>query len=220
MRLANINSLKYLTLLLLSVALPAQAERLQLVVQDEAGTPLADAVLMAPGPAPTPLATPAIMDQINKAFVPHVLVVEQGRSVHFPNSDDIRHHVYSFSKPKPFEIKLYSGSQQSPILFDKPGVVALGCNIHDSMAGYIVVSDTQHVAQTDASGKAVIEVTDRNAPLRVWHPLLLKGNQAAVEMPLPAAASNGVTTVTLSVLAPQNPESSHGFTNRFRSNAR
>lgn len=219
MRLAYHKPLKYMALLLSSVALDVQAEPLQLRVQDEAGAPLADAVLMAPGARPTPPATPAIMDQVNKTFVPHVLVVEQGRSVHFPNSDDIRHHVYSFSKPKPFEIKLYEGSQQAVILFDKPGIVALGCNIHDGMAGYIVVSDTQNVAQTDTNGKATLEVTDRNAPIRAWHPLLLKGNQAAVDMPLPAA-SNGVITITLSVLAPSQPEHGHGFSNRFRTHAR
>lgn len=219
MRLANRNRLNYLALLAMSLALPVQAETVQLQVLDEAGAPLADAVIMAPGTLPTPPVAPAIMDQINKAFVPHVLIVEQGRSVHFPNSDDIRHHVYSFSKPKPFEIKLYSGSQQDPVLFDKPGIVALGCNIHDGMAGYIVVSDTPHVAQTDASGKATLELSDRNVPIRAWHPLLLKGNQAAIEMPLPPA-NNGITTITLSVLTPKTSKPDNGFTNRFRSNAR
>lgn len=220
MRFAIRKPLKFLSLLFWASSLPAVAEPVRLLVQDEKGAPLADAVIMAPGPAAIPPASAAVMDQINKTFVPHVLVIEQGRHVVFPNSDNIRHHVYSFSKPKPFEIKLYSGSQQSPILFDKPGIVALGCNIHDSMSGYIVVSDTANVAQTDATGKVVLNVKDRDALLRVWHPLLLKGNQSAIQIPLPAASNDGVTTITLSLMAPANPNPSSGFTNRFRANAR
>ncbi len=62
------------------------------------------------------------------------------------------HHVYSFSEAKTFELALYKGNAHPPLVFDRPGVVVLGCNIHDSMLGYILVVDTPHFASTDAAG--------------------------------------------------------------------
>lgn len=206
-------------LLTLATVRGVNAEPVRLLVKDESGQPLADVVVMAKASSASVNPEPAIMDQIDKAFVPHILVIEQGRSVKFPNSDAIRHHVYSFSKTKPFEIKLYSGSQQAPIVFDQPGVVALGCNIHDWMIGYIVVSDTAAVAKTDSAGTATLETDDTSAPLRLWHPRLLKGSQAAIEIPLPAPDPAGVSHLTLSVKPSPHAKPASGFGNRFRSNA-
>ena len=143
----------------------------QFLVVDAAGQPVANAVLMAAAPAPEPQVQPQIMDQVNKTFVPHVLTVSRGQAVEFPNSDDIRHHVYSFSEAKPFEIKLYKGKPGAPVMFDQSGIVVLGCNIHDAMVGYIVVSDTAW-AQTGADGKASLPVTEQATMVRVWHPRL------------------------------------------------
>ncbi len=213
------NHLITFVLFMLATVRGVSAEPVRLLVKDDAGQALSEVVVMAKGAPASVNPEPAIMDQINKAFVPHVLVIEQGRSVKFPNSDDIRHHVYSFSKTKPFEIKLYSGSQQAPIVFDQPGVVALGCNIHDWMIGYIVVSDTAAVAKTNSTGTATLEIGDKSAPLRLWHPRLLKGSQAAVDMPLPAPDKAGVTHLTLSVKPLPNVKPASGFGNRFRSNA-
>lgn len=195
------------------------AEPVRLLVQDSTGHPLADAVIMANAAAASVSPEPAVMDQIGKAFVPHVLVIEQGRAVKFPNSDAIRHHVYSFSKPKPFEIKLYSGSQQVPVVFDKPGVVALGCNIHDWMIGYIVVSDTAVVAKTDNEGTAVLNITEKTSPLRLWHPRLMQGAQSTIEMPLPPPDKDGIARLTLNVKPLQGTKPAAGFGNRFRNNA-
>src|SRR5882757_8652807 len=86
---------------------------------------------------------PAILDQINKEFVPEVLVVRVGTSVLFPNSDSVAHQVYSFSPAKKFALPLYRGRPYPPVVFDKAGTVTLGCNIHDQMVGYIVVSEAQ-----------------------------------------------------------------------------
>ena len=83
-----------------------------------------------------------IVDQINLEFVPHVKPVVVGSPVYFPNKDDVRHHVYSFSPAKRFELPLYSGTPAAPVVFDRPGIVAIGCNIHDWMLGYIYVAET------------------------------------------------------------------------------
>lgn len=151
---------------------------LKVDVRNDQDAPVADAVvsLYAREPvADQQSAQPrAVMDQIDKRFVPHVLPVRAGTAVSFPNSDDIRHHVYSFSKPKRFEIKLYTGVPGEPVVFDEPGVVVLGCNIHDWMRGYILVADTPHFAKTDGNGNVDFEgVPAGSYQLSVWHPWLL-----------------------------------------------
>ena len=150
------------------------AANVQVKVVDHKGEPLQYAVIAlnysgASGKAGRP--DRRAMDQIDKEFVPHVLVVEKGTPVYFPNKDDIRHHVYSFSKPKEFELPLYKGTPAKPVVFDKTGEVKLGCNIHDWMLGYIYVVDTPYFAVTDASGKAVVaNVPAGTATATLWHP--------------------------------------------------
>ena len=110
------------------------------------------------------------MDQVNKQFAPHMLVVQQGAQVSFPNSDSIKHHVYSFSSAKTFELKLYSQQMETSILFDRTGVIELGCNIHDWMLGYIYVVDTPYFAQSDSDGSTLIEAPSGQYTISVWHP--------------------------------------------------
>lgn len=95
---------------------------------------------------------PAVMDQRNRAFVPRVLVVGAGTSVEFPNNDSVSHQVYSFSPAKRFQLPLYKGEVHPPITFDQPGLVVLGCNIHDSMVGYIYVTPAPYFGTTGADG--------------------------------------------------------------------
>jgi hypothetical protein len=137
------------------------------------GAPLPDAVVYAVPSIPLahgPLA-PAIIDQVDKQFVPRVSVLRAGTAVRFPNSDNIRHSVYSFSPAKVFQLKLYAGRATAPVVFDKPGVVVLGCNIHDDMLAWVLVIDTPYVARTDASGSAQLEgLAAGDYTLRVWHP--------------------------------------------------
>jgi plastocyanin len=99
----------------------------------------------------------AVMDQLESAFVPHMLVVERGTPVTFPNGDSVSHHVYSFSQAKKFELALYKGDEHPPLVFERAGIVVLGCNIHDGMLGYVVVVDTPHFTTTDAAGRAVLQ---------------------------------------------------------------
>src|SRR3569832_575651 len=116
---------------------PARAASLVVNVYKRDGKPLSGAVVTAepeqPGAAPAPVK--AIMDQINLAFVPDVLVIPVRSAVQFPNSDAVSHQVYSFSPVRQFQLPLYRGKPYPPVQFDQPGVVTLGCNIHDNMLG-------------------------------------------------------------------------------------
>jgi hypothetical protein len=154
---------------------PAAAGDVTAAVRDQGNQPVEDVVLLATaeGRAAPPSEKPGreIVDQINLEFVPHVKPVVVGSPVYFPNKDDVRHHVYSFSPAKRFELPLYSGTPAAPVVFDRPGIVAIGCNIHDWMLGYIYVAETPYLARTGADGRARLE----NLPagryvVRIWHP--------------------------------------------------
>jgi plastocyanin len=122
--------------------------------------------------APAGSAPRATLDQINKTFVPGVLPVVVGTEVRFPNHDQIHHHVYSFSRIKSFELPLYKGQDARPVLFDKPGVVKVGCNIHDWMSAVILVLPTTHYAQTDDEGRFTLSgLPAGNYTLAAWHEL-------------------------------------------------
>jgi plastocyanin len=114
----------------------------------------------------------ATIDQINKTFVPRVSVVRTGTAVTFPNSDNIRHQVYSFSPAKEFSLKLYAGSPKTPIVFNKPGLVILGCNIHDNMIAFVGIVDSPYFAKIPASGTASLNLPAGHYRLRVWNPNL------------------------------------------------
>jgi len=129
----------------------------------------------------------ATMDQVNLEFVPDVLVVPVHSTVQFPNSDVIGHQVYSFSAARRFQLPLYRGKPYPPVTFDEPGVVTLGCNIHDNMLAYIVVTRAPWFGRTDAEGKwAVANLPAGRSRLRVWHPLL--NEPLAVERVIDAGA--------------------------------
>jgi plastocyanin len=126
--------------------------------------------------SPLPLAdkprSMQIVDQVNKTFIPELLPIVVGTSVRFPNHDQIHHHVYSFSPTKTFELPLYKGEDAAPVLFDKVGVVKIGCNIHDWMSGIILVLPSPHFAVTDAAGHFVLEDMPSGAyTLVAWHAL-------------------------------------------------
>jgi plastocyanin len=156
-----------------AVASHGYAGTLEVSVVDEQGRPVERVAVYATPVegAAAPVAATAVMDQQNHRFVPHVLVVQKGTSVSFPNHDDVSHHVYSFSDAKAFELGLYKGQIYPPVVFDTPGIVVLGCNIHDGMLGYIVVVDTPHFAKTDEQGIALIEnVPSGDYVVAAWTP--------------------------------------------------
>lgn len=114
---------------------------------------------------------PASIAQHDREFVPYLTVVQTGAAVSFPNQDPVQHHVYSFSKAKKFEIKLYAGDGPEPIVFDQPGVVTMGCNIHDWMLGYVFVVDTPWFGRSDAKGSVQVDaVEDGEYEVGIWHP--------------------------------------------------
>lgn len=142
---------------------------------DDTGKPVADAVAaLIPIPTLNYNTQPsAIMDQRNNMFVPHVLAVRVNTLVHFPNSDDVRHHVYSFSPAKKFELRLYNGMIAKPVLFDQAGKVVLGCNIHDSMVGYIYVVNSDYFAVADNNGTISMDkIPTGDYQLEIYHPKL------------------------------------------------
>lgn len=141
-------------------------------VVDQQGKPLTNAVLTLQGPpGKSPIVLKADMDQRDQEFAPRVLAVHTNTEVKFPNSDDIRHQVYSFSPAKRFELRLYKGTPSEPELFDKPGVVVLGCNIHDWMVGYIYVTDEPWFAVSDANGVVKFDgMAAGHYSATLWHP--------------------------------------------------
>lgn len=150
----------------------ARAAELLVHASDARGAPLAGAVLVlepVAGAPPAAVAPRAVIDQVDRAFTPHVSVLRTGTSVTFPNHDNIRHQVYSYSKARSFTLRLYAGQPANPVVFDKPGVVALGCNIHDSMLAWVLVVDTPWTARSDDEGVARLSgVPAGRYRLRAW----------------------------------------------------
>jgi len=187
-----------------SVALPARAADLVVSVTTPGGKPVANAVVTVrpqggAGRAASRLPGPFVMAQRDMQFEPFVLIVPVGAEVSFPNLDPFRHHVYSFSPAKTFELKLYGKDETRIVRFDKPGVVVLGCNIHDNMTAYIRVVDTPFAAKSGPNGEAVIhDVPAGAAMLSVWHPFLkTKGGEESREVAVPAAGLRLAQTLDL-----------------------
>ena len=153
----------------------AHAAELHVIVKDQKGRSIEDAVVLAvaadPRNALHSRPPQNAVDQVDKQFVPYVKPIFVGSTVRFPNSDNIRHQVYSFSPAKKFELPLYGGTNAPPVIFDNPGVVVLGCNIHDWMIGYIYVSETPFFAKTGPLGTASItDIPPGEYMVRIWHP--------------------------------------------------
>lgn len=183
---------------LLLSALPGlavHAASVEIRAQGSDGKPLADTVVFLESRDAKAAAKPVAGVEIGQAerrFVQRVTVVTAGSEVRFPNRDKVRHHVYSFSPAKTFELKLYTGTPANPVLFDKPGIAVLGCNIHDRMVAWVVVVETPHFGLADAQGVVRLEnVPPGSYRLRSWHPGLPPGSAAQDEALVVAAA--GVT---------------------------
>lgn len=175
-------------------------------IVDAAGRPVTDAVVTlvpASGGAPRPRAAGGYrVVQKNTTFNPFVSIVPVGATVAFPNLDPFRHHVYSFSPAKTFELKLFASDQSRSVTFDRAGIVAIGCNIHDSMSAYIFVSDTPWAQRTPASGTVRFSDSPSGAVvMKVWHPYLRSPGGVLVRPlgPVDAARSE---TLKVSLRAP------------------
>ena len=180
----------------------AHAGSLDIMLVGSDGKPLADAVVWLESrdarAAPRP-ATGVEMEQADKRFTQRVAVVPVGTSVLFPNRDKVRHHVYSLSPTKAFELKLYAGTPANPVTFDKAGVAVLGCNIHDNMVAWIVVVESSLYGQSGRDGRIkVADVPAGTYRLRTWHPDLPPG-ATALEQALVVPAAGLQTKVSLPV---------------------
>lgn len=175
----------------------AKAAEIEVQVNDSAGASVENAVVyLEPKDKAAPsLKNQAAIAQKNKTFIPLVTVIQTGSSIIFPNKDSVRHHVYSFSSAKTFELKLYSGVPSTPVVFDKAGTVVLGCNIHDQMLAFVYIVDTPYFAKTDASGKVTMsDVPSGDYLLKVWHYALRKEN-VTVDKPVSTKEANPIKMV-------------------------
>jgi len=152
-------------------AVPALAAPVTVTVVDALGAPAVDAVVSVHvrGTPASVSGKTVDLTQQKRQFTPPVLAVQQGTAVNFPNLDTVRHHVYSFSPIKTFEIKLYAATPAAPVVFDKPGTAVLGCNIHDAMLAHVRVVDTPYFARTDDKGRATLDVPAGAHAIKIWH---------------------------------------------------
>jgi plastocyanin len=184
----------------LAGAAAAQAATLTVTVHDPSGSPLVGAVITAvrkdahERPAPP---VQAAMSQVDLSFKPDLLVVPVGSSIDFPNNDTVSHQIYSFSAAKRFQLPLYRGKPYPPVRFDQPGLVTLGCNIHDAMLAYIVVTDAPHFGRSDTSGAwTVQDVSPGDYHVLIWHPRL-RDAPAALERDVTVSAGDSTLDVNL-----------------------
>jgi plastocyanin len=197
----------------LLAAAPCCAGTLEVRVNDEHGEPLARVAVYATSTNADAArhATgrhEAVMDQQHNEFVPHVLIVSAGTEVQFPNNDVVSHHVYSFSEAKTFELGLYKGNTHPPVTFDKPGIVVLGCNIHDSMLGYIVVVPTEHYAMTDERGMVrLMDLPRGEYTVDAWTP---RARPSGLPAERRITVADGVSKTELAVTGRLAPEHDHG----------
>ena len=182
----------------LLTAAPVWAGEMRVTVVNENGRPVPNAVatleVAQPPAGPIHFPWPMRIAQHNMQFDPFVLIAPPGATVAFPNLDDVRHQVYSFSQAGPFELRLYGHDESRTVQFHNVGVIAIGCNIHDQMSAFIYVVNTPYAMKTDASGVAVLtNVPPGQAVLRVWHPYLRSANnliQRTVLVPSGAATES------------------------------
>ena len=159
----------------IALAAPAGAA-LTVRVVDPSGKPVRDAVVTlypSAGSHAPRAAGRYVVSQQNLQFHPFLTIVPVGADVSFPNFDNTKHHVYSFSPAKRFELKLFAKDQSRTVHFDKAGVVALGCNIHDQMSAFIVVTDSAWTARTNGRGLVTFgDAPNASGRVVVWHPYL------------------------------------------------
>ncbi|QYJ84669.1 methylamine utilization protein [Shewanella mesophila] len=198
------------TLFGLMLSAQVHSASIKIDISDSQTRPIADAVVELISAQET-LAVPNEIvtehyeiQQQNRTFNPFVLAIPQGAKVDFPNLDKTRHHVYSFSEAKPFELKLYVGKAEAPVLFDKPGLVAIGCNIHDYMQAFIYVAKSPYVGVSDDSGHLVFNDIPKGSYLvKLWHPWQLSASE-----PLPLTVFDDPQSLSLQLQIKHQPKPS------------
>lgn len=200
-----------ITLVALAVLPCYVAADISVVVVDRDGHGVSEvavtAIPAAPATGPSPVTKSAVMDQRHRAFVPLVLVVGVGTSVEFPNNDSVSHQVYSFSPAKRFQLPLYKGEAHSSVTFDRPGLVVLGCNIHDEMVGYIFVTDAAYFGTTDAGGGLQFKSpAGGDYQISIWSPFIADAPASLVRTIHVAANEPATARIQLSLPLRALPE--------------
>jgi plastocyanin len=194
---------------LLALGRAAVAATLVINVHTPDGHALPGAIVTVRPPegAPHHAASPvhAIIDQVNRAFAPDLVVIPVGSTVEFPNTDSVSHQIYSFSPAKRFQLPLYRGTPYPPVHFDQPGVVTLGCNIHDDMLAYLVVTDAPWYGRTDSAGAWSTDLPHGQYRVALWHPRL-RENDTDLERELTVAEGDRLE-LTLTLSKPLQPAS-------------
>ena len=152
------------------------------------------------------------MEQIENMFVPHMLVVETGTQVSFPNNDSVSHHVYSFSGENRFTLPIYKGDPHPPVTFEHDGIVVLGCNIHDDMLAYIVVVDSDSFGKTDSDGVVLLTAEEPSGvSVRAWSPRIADGDGHLVQSVVEHKESLTVTFQLTRKLRPEHDSAEPGL---------
>lgn len=175
----------------------AASATIDVLVVDALGQPIPEVVVFTRDSDQSAAAPePVVLDQIDRRFEPHILVIEKGTAVSFPNSDAVAHHVYSFSKPNDFALPLYKGTVPDPVRFEHEGIVTIGCNIHDDMLAYVVVVDSSSFAKTDQDGHASLDLpaTGSESAVTAWSPRF-RGNKGYRTQNLPAGETQLVIQI-------------------------
>jgi plastocyanin len=192
----------------------AMAATVEVSVTDANGKPAAGAVVsLTPQsgamPEPSHLPAEAIIDQRHQMFIPLSVVVRRGGHVVFVNNDTTMHQVYSFSPIKQFEFEIDQGHKSEPVVFDKPGVAAIGCNIHDNMLAFVYVAESPWTAMTDAEGHArIANVPDGAYRAQGWHPRLAPGEKWPGAN-LKVAGEAASLSLSMSLLPGEMPDMKH-----------
>ena len=192
----------------------AVAATIVVAVQTTDGQPLAGAVLTVHSLTRSDhggLPVKAVMDQVNRVFVPDVLVIPAGSTVEFPNSDSVSHQIYSFSAARKFQLPLYRGKPYPPVHFDQAGLVTLGCNIHDSMLAFVLVTDAPWFGRTDATGSWSVVVPRGTYRVTVWHPRMQESSELEREMTLAEDDRAALTLRLAKALQPAPLEGRHSW---------
>ncbi len=202
--------LHWLSLLFVLPSCALLAAPVQLIITAQDNQPLADAVVELIAPTYPQLAKKTIeVAQKDLVFQPFVTAVQAGTAVEFPNQDKTRHHVYSFSPAKVFELKLYAGKPEAPVMFEKPGIVAIGCNIHDYMQAYVYVGESPLLAVSDEQGNvSFADIPAGDYQLKIWHPWQLQ-EFTPQKITLPLADSGFQLSVTRQA-KPSKPKKGFG----------
>lgn len=203
---------------ILAACMRVHGAELNVAVLDPAGHGSAGIVLVAEPQFDLPakrISRTVIMDQRQKQFVPNILVIQSGTGVDFPNSDQIEHQVYSFSPAKTFQLSLYAGHKYAPIIFDRAGLVVVGCNIHDQMIGYIYVTDSPYFARSDEAGQwAAHDLPPGNYRITAWHPRMPDSGNAPLQL-MVTVTEGSTASAIFHLTKPLRPSSEHGSDKRW-----